>query len=169
MGLNEKKNRIFVFFILLLGGMLIFINLSNMYLWQDEASVAFLGRNVLKFGYPLIYDGKNVATNSPIDRLDYDYKHAYINTQTWLEYYVVAFSFLLFGVNTFAARFPFALFGLGTIIISYLLFLKINSNKTIARISVILLIFSVPFLLHVRQVNYYALSIFLASGFFMPM
>lgn len=158
--LFNNKEILFISFIIILGSILIFSNLTNIYLWQDEACVALISRNVLNFGQPLVFDGKNVVVADPKIKLTNEYKYSYVNSQTWLEYYITALSFLIFGVNTFAARLPFALFGLGTIIMSYLLYLKINCNKTVAKISIILLVLSVPFLLHIRQVNYYSLSIF---------
>lgn len=161
------KNNYLIISIVLVSTILIFKNLSNMYLWQDEACVAVLGRNVLKFGYPNYYDGKNILSNSWDVYLEtHDYKNAPVRIQTWLEYYLLALSFLIFGINTFSARLPFALLGLASVILSYFFFLKVTNNKIISRISIILLIFSVPFLLHVRQVNYYALLIFLSIWVF---
>jgi len=42
----------------------LFMNLGNIYLWHDEASTALVGKNILKFGIPKAYDGKNYLLGS---------------------------------------------------------------------------------------------------------
>lgn len=46
-------------FIMLLGSVLLLGNLSNGMLWNDEAVTAVLAKNVLTYGYPRVFDGKN--------------------------------------------------------------------------------------------------------------
>ena len=149
-------NRLFIFFIVILGGVLIFSNLSNIYLWQDEACVALISKNVLRTGIPLIYDGKHWLTSIPLESL----KTKFVDTQTWLEYYLGAISFLFFGTNTFSARFPFAIFGFAGLVFSYFFYKKISS-KNIAMISTSLIAFSIPYILYARQCSFYPLVPFL--------
>ncbi|NQT00046.1 MAG: glycosyltransferase family 39 protein [Candidatus Omnitrophica bacterium] len=136
----------------------LFTNLGNIYLWTDEAETGFLARNILTFGYPRASDGINTARIhgqwSHFGKYD---QHYLWTVQPWLQFYVAAASFALFGVNNFSARLPFALFGLGSIILTYYLSQKLFQNKIISRISTTLLVFSVPYLLHMRQCHYYAL------------
>lgn len=158
--IKKTPEKYFLFLMLFISGVLIFANLGNIYLWQDEACVAQLGKNVLKFGYPKLYDGKNVIIALPLAEFNAEYLSSYVTSQTWLEYYLVAASFSLFGINTFAARLPFALFGIAAVAVSYFLFSRIIRDKFVVRLATILLVFSVPFLLNVRQVSYSALVIF---------
>lgn len=146
------KNNYLIIFITLASAFLIFKNLSNMYLWQDEACVALIAKNVLKTGLPLVYNGTHWLTSIPLEII----RNLYVDTQTWLEYYIGALSFLIFGINTFSARFPFALFGLGGVIFSYFFYKKLSSKKT-AILSTFLLAFSIPYILYARQCSFYGM------------
>lgn len=141
--------------LLVAGVFLIFANLGNIYLWQDEAETAVLAKNVLKFGFPRAFDGKNLVDHS----LEYRTNYAWVY-HPWLQFYLTAASFALLGSTTFAARLPFAIFGFGAILLTYLLAKRLTNNKTVARLATLLLVFSVPFLLHVRQCRWFALTIF---------
>jgi len=138
--------------------LLLFVNLGNMYLWVDEAETAVLAKNTVTFGYPRASDGKNtLEIFGPWENFG-KYDKNYIWTiHPWLQFYVAAASFMLFGPTTFAARFPFAIFGLGSVLLTYLLTQKLFQNKNISRISTALLTLSVPYLIHMRQCRYYAL------------
>jgi 4-amino-4-deoxy-L-arabinose transferase-like glycosyltransferase len=78
----------------------------------------------------------------------------------WVQYYVTAASFFVFGQNTFAARFPFALAGWMSILLAYFIVWKVKANWRAAFSAAVLLVFSVQFLLYSRQSRYYALSMF---------
>ncbi len=140
--------------LLILAGVLLFKNLGNAYLWEDEAITALLARSVLHFGYPAGFDGVNrinalVGADSP-----------YWINEPWLPFYILAFFFRFFGESTFTARLPFALFGLGSIWLTYIFARKLYSDKWIARLAVLLLVFSVPFLLLMRTCRYYSFTLF---------
>lgn len=141
--------------LLLIGAFLIFANLGNMYLWQDEAETAQVAKNTLAFGFPRGYDGKNVlqVTGGLGDNFIWVY-------HSWFQFYLTAFSFLIFGLNTFAARFPFAVLGFLSIFLTYRLSWCLFEDKNISRIATLLLVFSVPFLLHLRQCRYFSLTVF---------
>ncbi|MCK4423432.1 MAG: glycosyltransferase family 39 protein, partial [Candidatus Omnitrophica bacterium] len=146
----------------LIAAILLFTNLDNIYLWVDEAETAVLGRNVLTYGYPRAFDGTNTLNllgDSWKHFAEYDQNYIW-TIHPWLEFYVTAASFMLLGITTFAARFLFALAGLGSVLLSYSLSRQLFQNKTISQISTGLLVFSVPFLLHMRQCRYYALITF---------
>jgi len=131
-------------------------------LWQDEAETAVLARNVLKTGLPQAFDGKNTVILLEIPEFSKNYiLGKYWMGQPWLAIYVAAMSFGIFGVNTFAARVPFAFIGLLTILATYLLSWRLFRNRSISNISVALTAFSVPLLLHFRQCRYFAPGIFL--------
>lgn len=143
--------------ILFLATFFIFYNLDNGYLWKDEAYTAEVGCNVLKFGYPRVWDGKNIMTGSAGNDFNNDF--AIIN-QGWLQFYIVAFSIKLLGENTLAARLPFALFGLFTVVVIWFLAKKIFHKRYLADLTTFYCTCYVPFLLYVRQVRYYSLIFF---------
>lgn len=151
-----SKNK-FLFFILLIASCLLFMNLENIYLWQDEAETALLSKNIFTYGYPRAWDGKNIITQNA----EKDFNEHYVWTWSpWIQFYITACSFLIFGISTFSARFPFALIGLSSIIIFYFFTIKLTESKTIAKLSTILMITSIPFLLHARQCRWYMPAVF---------
>jgi len=148
------NNKILVF-IIFLSCFLIFSGITNRALWRDEAGTAIIGRNVLTTGLPTVYDGKNLVVT------DFnDYNKDYMSTKPPLQYYVIAGSFFIFGTNTFAARLPFAIFGVLTVFFTYFVALKLTSNKKIALTSTLLLAISVFFIVHSRNARYYSMSAF---------
>lgn len=136
---------------------LIFPNLGDRYLWDDEAETALLARNVLRFGVPLAFDGKDLISQEC--GLDYDANYLWRQTP-WLPIYLAAASFKLFGASTFSARLPFAFVALASLPSLYLLARRLFHDRRIAWLSVACLTLSVPFLLHVRQCRYYSVTIF---------
>jgi hypothetical protein len=48
--------------LLLVGALLIFPNLDDRYLWDDEAETALLAKNVLRFGVPVAWDGVSLIS-----------------------------------------------------------------------------------------------------------
>jgi 4-amino-4-deoxy-L-arabinose transferase-like glycosyltransferase len=152
-----KWERVFLAGTLLVVSIFLLLNLGNHYLWQDEAQTALLGKSVLKSGLPFGTDGKNFFSQE----LGAEYGAGYIwKWHTWLPFYLVAFSFKIFGVGTFAARLPFALFGIGLVLLTYCYSMELWSNKRVAVYGVILLSFCVPFLLLSRQCRYYSPAAF---------
>ncbi len=148
------KNKVLLL-ILLLSCFLIFSGLTNRALWRDEAGTAIIGENVLKYGVPTVFDGKNLVVTGYND-----FNKDYISTKPPLQYYLIAGSFLIFGTNTFAARLPFAIMGVLTVFITYFVALKLTSNRKIALTSAFLLAISVFFIMHSRNARYYSMSAF---------
>ncbi len=145
--------------LLLLAALLIFANLDDRYLWDDEAETALLARNVLRFGIPVAWDGASLVSQE----CGVDYDRNYLWRQTpWLPIYLAAGSFALFDASTFTARLPFALLGLLAVPSMYLLARRVLDDRLTALIAGGSLLLSVPFLLHVRQCRYYALAILAA-------
>jgi 4-amino-4-deoxy-L-arabinose transferase-like glycosyltransferase len=144
-----------VFWLLILCSLipLIFLNLGNMYLWEDEAETAILAKNILEYGYPRAWDGNNLISHEGRD-LTHGLVWAWL---PWLQNYTIALSFKIFGSNTFTARFPFALIGFITVFLFYFFTLHLSEDKWLARLSTTILVVYVPFMLHIRQARYYAL------------
>ena len=154
--------RLYLAVIFTIAAVLLFCNLDNQLLWQDEAETAVLARNVLKTGLPQAFDGKNTVILLEIPEFSKNYiLGKYWMGQPWLAIYIAAASFKISGINTFASRLPFAFIGLLTVIITYLLSRRLFENRIVSNISVALAVFSVPLLLHFRQCRYFAPGIFL--------
>lgn len=154
-----RKNilaRVDLFFIaaLVLAGILLFKNLGNIYLWEDEAETALLARSILNFGYPKGFDGVNLL--KPTLGMD----SGYWIYHPWGSFYILSFFFWFLGESTFVSRLPFALLGWGAVVLTYKLARRLYPEKSIARIALMLLIFSVPFLINMRQCRYYAPTLF---------
>lgn len=139
--------------ILALGAFLIFHNLGQRPLWQDEAETANLARNVLSTGLPLVTDGVNIVSQEERREFDSDMIWRW---SPWLQIYMSAAGQLVDAQSTFWARFFFALTGLACIAATYMLILSRFGDKTWARLSAALLAVNVPFLLFARQGRYYS-------------
>src|SRR5439155_8275560 len=138
----------------IIGAGLIFTNLGSGYLWADEGDTAVLASNILKFGVPKAWDGVTFV-DSDFGAREND--QLVMVSSPWVQYYVAAASFLLFGENTLAARLPFALAGWMSILLAYFIVWRITANRWAAFCTAALLASSVQFLLYSRQSRYYSL------------
>jgi len=145
------------------GAVLIFTNLGSDYLWEDEGDTAALASNILKFGVPKAWDGGAFLDSDHGARLNRD---LVMVTHPWIQYYLTAASFLVFGENTFAARIPFAIAGWMSILLVYLFVWRLFGNRLTAFSAAALLIFSVQFLLYAKQCRYCALNMLLVVWLF---
>src|SRR5437899_9035470 len=84
----------------------------------------------------------------------------------WIQYYLSAASFLVFGVNTFASRIPFAIAGWMSILFVYLFVWRLFGNRLTAFSAAARLVFSVQFLLYAKQCRYCALNMLLVVWLF---
>ncbi|MFH1139010.1 MAG: glycosyltransferase family 39 protein [Pseudomonadota bacterium] len=142
--------------ILIVAVFLLFFQLDQRPFWQDEAETACLAKNVLKYGLPYAFDGKNlISQEEGREFADGDYLWRW---SPWLQIYLHAASYYIFGPTTFAGRFPFALSGLLTILMTYVLIRRRFDDVAWARASASLLTLWVPFLLYARQGRYYAVG-----------
>lgn len=154
---SRWAERLFLLFVLCASLFLFLANLGNQYLWQDEAQTAVISRTILTHGVPVGYDGKNYFSQG----LKSDYGKNYIwKWHPWLSFYLLAAFFKLFGISTFVARLPFALFGIGSVFMTYWLCKILWQSPKIAVTATILILLSVPFLVLSRQCRYYSLSAF---------
>jgi hypothetical protein len=139
-----------------LGALLIFANLDDRYLWDDEAETALLAQRVLRFHVPIAWDGRDLISQ----RCGTDYDANYLWRETpWLQFYVTALSFKLFGADTLTARLPFVVLGVLSIVSLYILGVSLFRDQALALLAAAILVLSVPFLLHVRQARYYAIAV----------
>ncbi len=132
---------------------LLFTNLGGRLLWCDEAETANLAVNVTKYGIPMAFDGKNHL------RLGFEGNSPVWLWSPWLQEYLAAASFLLFGVGTVTARLPFVIVALAAVLLLIRLTYRLVSDHWIALLSGILLVCSEVFVLHARQCRYYSLIV----------
>lgn len=159
---------------------LLFINLDDKYLWQDEAATAVLGERMMRYGKPFAYDGKNLITMDHfagedlrtidsrtgdaktaiqyyVDHRDFKADTTWIG-QPWGQFIAAGTSLLLFGHNTVGARAPFAAAAVLTIVLLYW-FIKTNfQDRFMAALAAGLVLTNTYWVLHSRQCRYYALT-----------
>jgi hypothetical protein len=167
-----------------LAAILLFWGLTEKYLWQDEAATAVLAVRMLKFGRPLAYDGKNLLTidmqdeqpdatlslrtRAPQPAIDYFVEQGNFKPDTtwkwqpWGLFVLPAVSIEILGQTTLAARLPFALAGLATVLLLFRMVRKQFGSLTMAALSALLLASNAYWILHARQCRYYPVdSLFL--------
>lgn len=125
-------------------------------LWGDEAETGLLAKNIVKFGYPVGWDGVNIMGSANAIVLN---SKLVAWSVPWPQLYLAAISFLLFGVSSFSARLPFILISVTTIPLTYLVARK-YTNVSVATLSTWILSVSVPYILFAYQARYYALTVF---------
>lgn len=148
------RDPVFLALLLLAGALLLLPNLGDRALWQDEAETALLARSIATHGVPTAFDGRNLVSQeqgAEFAAPDYTWRWT-----PWLQHYLAAGSLAAFGETAAAARLPFALLGLACLIATWALALRTSGDRRAARIAALLLLASVPFLLHMRQCRYYA-------------
>jgi 4-amino-4-deoxy-L-arabinose transferase-like glycosyltransferase len=154
--------------------------LGAVYLWQDEAATAVLADRMLRFGKPLAYDGRNIITmDSFVDedprtigertgsadaafrylagRHDFRPDGTWVG-QPWGQFVAAAAGLAVLGHETAAARLPFALAALATVILLYAFARRTFPDPTVAVLAAALLAANAFWILHARQCRYYALS-----------
>jgi len=82
-----------------------FYRLDRPLLWGDEADTGIEARNVLRFGYPAAYDGRNIG----VYENGVQFNRSLLS---WTQFYVGGLSLALFGNHTAGLRWLFALAGL---------------------------------------------------------
>ncbi|QPJ65017.1 MAG: hypothetical protein G3M78_06285 [Candidatus Nitrohelix vancouverensis] len=142
--------------LLLYASLLIFPGLSDSALQVDEGGDTFVSATILEHGVPVHSDGS--LTSMPYANV-YDGLFVY---RTWFPYYLQAASLWLFGKNELAARLPFALCGLLSILALYALTYRHTRSRLTALIAGLLLASSPPALMYFRAARYVGLPILLS-------
>jgi hypothetical protein len=176
----DRSGLLIALLVAVVASVVLFSNLGSIYLWQDEASTAVLGRRMMRFGKPLAYDGVNLLTmdslrpdtaesihrraSDPQAAIDYAVAHKEFRADTtwighpWGSLLVAGASIAAFGSTTLAARVPFAIAALLAVMLFYRLILVQTQRRDLAIATVALLLLNTYWILHVRQCRYYALS-----------
>jgi hypothetical protein len=146
--------------ILIGSSVLLFARLGHYSLWTDEASTAITAAGVWRTGDTSAWlDEHNLLTYRDGLLLNHQ-KDRYTSP---LAFYVAAPFIGLLGHSAFACRLPFALCGLGTVIVALLWLRKSNPPNTVWLAAVIVLVTNASFFLFARQCRYYELATFLAT------
>jgi len=146
--------------LLLVATWLLLYNLGGECLWDDEAQTALISRSISLSGVPLGHDGRHSFSQELGAEFGDDRVYKW---HPWLPFYLLAGFFRLFGEGTAVARLPFALVGVAACASTYLFAKQLFGKRSLALVSLALLVSSVPFLILVRQCRYYSLAIFLSS------
>jgi len=155
-GLAAWAEKRFVWLLLAACAVLLLTNLGNIYLWQDEAETALLSQRLEAYGLPMAFDGRNLIRQAPMDvQYTQDYVWVY---HPWLPFFFTAASLALLGPTALAARLPYALAGIATILLFYSSVRHHFRDKRIAMLGAVLLLLCVPFALHVRQCKYFSFA-----------
>jgi hypothetical protein len=142
--------------LVLVAGVLLFARLGHYPLWDDEATTAMFGRNVLRTGDTSAVVGHNIIAFRGGREL-VNLKLRYLPP---LQYWAVAAGAALFGDTNFAARFPFALAGLLTFLTVAVWMTREQARPLTWTGLSLALLCNVSLLLFCRQCRYYGAAIF---------
>lgn len=156
MRITEKNKTIAILAIpILFAAFVLFFNLGDRMLWGDEAETALLGVNITKFGVPKAADGKNYITVLGAGR-DTNKDDIWV-WSPWLDEYIAAVSFALFGKTTTTARLPFAFIAFFSVVFLASMAHRFYHKNELTLFATLLFVTNVAFILHARQCRYYAL------------
>lgn len=157
--MQSSSRRLFLAGVLSLFGLLLLVRLGHYALWDDEAMTALAAKGVLQTGdTSVLLDHGNI----------YAYRGGLLirdfceRSRPPLDTYLTAGSFLLFGLNAWTARLPFALIGLATL--ALILFWARRANWSFLLIFCLGLIGNVSLILFFRQCRYYSPAIFFSTA-----
>lgn len=138
-------------------------NLGNIAFWEDEGETVQLGKSVLKFGYPRVFDERSFILIDNNYRAD---NFARL-TSPYLQFYLAAAAIKFAGTasDTFLVRLPFAIFAITGIWTSWFIFKKFKYSAFSLFLYSLSLSTSVQLYLYWRQARHYALQFPLALGF----
>lgn len=159
-GPHPRQSTIHVSFVLvlLIAAAALFTNLNGQHLWADEADTVVFARNIVRYGFPMAWDGRTFIDSDRGERIN---SHLVMVGTPWVPFYVTAASFALFGESELTARLPFALAGLATVALLYMLVLSVTGDRSAALIAALLLTMNPQFLLYARECRQYALNMLL--------
>jgi hypothetical protein len=159
----------------LLAAPLLLVDLGSPALWEDEAETALVARVAQITGMPGPWDGVHLVTQqegldalmvpadstSRVDAGD-SLRPRWIWTwHPWLQHYLAAASFAVFGPSAWAARLPFALVGLASVPLFFAWRVAVWRDRPerlrLAMGAGLLYVLSITFLLFSRQCRYYPL------------
>ncbi len=159
----ETMRRFLIILLVVLSLVLLFWRLDGADLWRDEATTANWGRLMAESGswLPHVFDGRQLIAQAS-DGHDFN-SQLLPAMQSWLQFYVAAAGFKVFGVSTAAARIPFALLGALCLFVFYRMGIVLFGAGQRALLLPYLGILSLFFLFAARQSRYYILVVLAAA------
>lgn len=161
-----KTNTIVVIAATLLTAIIAMLGLTNHALWDDEAHTAIYARNLLRFGRLTAWDGRNLIAPREGAELDRNLVNVSIPP---LQFYLAAIGIAALGDGTFAARIPFVVLGMATIVILAIYTLALMGPDFPWSLPSCLLALNPVFLLYIRNCRYFApamlLTLVMYTGF----
>jgi len=164
MRITEKTKTIAILALpILFSAFALFYNLGDRLFWGDEAETALLGVNITTYGVPKATDGNNYITILG-KGVDTNKDDVWV-WRPWLDSYITAASFTLFGKSTTSARVPFVCIAFCSVLFFAWMTHRLYRKNEATLFALLLLITNVAFLLHARQCRYYALLCFAQMSF----
>ncbi len=155
--------KVFAGLLILSALILLFWRLDDAVLERDEADTAVVASDMVTRAswVPRYLDGPQLLAPGADG---HDFNRQFLpSMQSWLEYYVDAVAFRLFGVSTEVARFPFALLGIVSLIALYRTGRALFGAGWRSWLPMILALFSIYSLTVFREARYYSLVYLLSS------
>lgn len=151
--------------VLAVAAYLCLVNLDYAALWHDEAPTALIGRNLLEQGDVTGWDGRNLVGGTNGRTLNGDLR----DVLPPLMYAVNAGSFAVLGVSETSARIMPALFGIGSLVLLFLLLRQhLNGHPRLVFFCLLFAAWSPQLLLYFRQSRYYAfMALALIAAFYL--
>ena len=151
--------RVLAAILIVFSAVVLFWRLDGSYLWRDEGTTAVWARQMAESGdwIPWVYNReKQQLMVQAADGHDVNSK-LLPAMQSYLQFYVAAVSFALFGVSEWSARAPFALIGALTLFLLYRLGRAMFGHSAWALAPPALAASSIFFLHAARQCRYYVI------------
>jgi len=145
--------------ILLVSAFTLLWRIDGAVLWRDEATTSVWARAMVEHRTlvpRVFYDGQLMAQSPD----GHDFNDGLVaSMQGWLQFYVAAASFWIFGAGTLAARLPFVLAGAVSLWLLYRAAREVTGSPLAALAAPLLGSTSIYFLTAARQARYYALVV----------
>lgn len=159
---SERKTLYFLVGLLVFSGCLLFTHLGSYSLWDDEAETALGARGILKTGDTTALLDHNLHAR----RAGITLRNLHDRLTPPLASYLTAFSFYFGQQNSWFARFPFALCGLGAVALMLWFLWEKRIPFRFVLVFAIALVCQVSLFLYFRQDRYYGTSLLLAVAIF---
>lgn len=157
-----KKNNIICLIPIIIFSFFVLVNLNNRVMYADESVTAMLGKNILTYGLPKAWDGKNLVM-AGVNGNEFNESLIYIR-DNWLAYYIAAAGQYIANflgadanVSVLFMRIIFSIFSIIGIVLFYFLVKDISKSTRITFFSLLLYATSIPIILHFRSIYYVAL------------
>jgi len=137
-------------------------NLGDRIITGDEAYTVMIGNTILEHGIPsgtygdFLINPKDTAWTTIGGFPTYTWV-------SWMQHYISAGMSTFFGLSEFWQRFPFVLFGIASILLTFYLTERLTQKKNLAWVASLLMLTAVSFLLHARQARWYTPSLFFTT------